>query len=508
MNNLTLFLLGLVLINVPACLPQNNNQCFSLTLNPSYPCCKGNNIVYTDEDGDWGVEGNKWCGIGDGNPENTCFSTSLGYPCCKSCNVVYTDDDGDWGVEKNKWCGIKDSCASDSDDNEFTYSILKLENKKRNMLYSPLSIEYALNMLQEGAAGNTYNEINKLIGKSEPSKYESFGKNLSLANGLFIRDSYYDRIKTDYINILKEKYNADIIKDEFKSAQNANSWIKEKTLGIINNAVSDETVKNEKIVMLLINALAIDMEWVLQFSPDNTNGQTFYLDNGDTMTAAMMSLKEVTSESIGYYLDDDLTVLTMNLKEYSDTQLEFMAIKPTGSLSDFVNNVSEVQISEIDSKIQTAYSTKDGVNVKIPKFKFDYEISLKGVLEELGVKEAFNELKADFSKMGDAKEKGEYLFVSSGIHKAEIEFTEKGARAAAVTVFHMGAAKALPPPPKRPINIIIDEPFMFIIRDKFTKDVWFTGTVYEPTKYNSDDYKVETTTSSSKTIPAKTLPYY
>jgi len=108
--------------------------------------------------------------------------------------------------------------------------------------------------------------------------------------------------------------------------------------------------------------------------------------------------------------------------------------------------------------------------------------------------------------MGDAKIKGEYLFVSGGIHKAEIEFTEKGARAAAVTVFGMTAAKALPPPPKYPINIIIDKPFMFIIRDKVTKDVWFTGTVYEPTKYNSDDYKVETV--STKSIPTKSLPNY
>jgi len=60
MNNLTLFLLGLVLINLPACVPQNNNQCFSLTLNPFYLCCKDNKIVYTDES-------NKWCGIGNGD---------------------------------------------------------------------------------------------------------------------------------------------------------------------------------------------------------------------------------------------------------------------------------------------------------------------------------------------------------------------------------------------------------------------------------------------------------
>jgi len=106
--------------------------------------------------------------------------------------------------------------------------------------------------------------------------------------------------------------------------------------------------------------------------------------------------------------------------------------------------------------------------------------------------------------MGDAKEKDDYLFVSMGIHKAETEFTEKGTRAATVTVFHMGGITALPPPPKHPINIVNDKPFMFIIKDKFTKDVWFTGTVYEPTKYNPDDCKVEITTTS-KTIPLKLI---
>jgi len=31
------------------------------------------------------------------------------YKCCSKCDVIYTDDDGDWGVENNKWCGIPDS---------------------------------------------------------------------------------------------------------------------------------------------------------------------------------------------------------------------------------------------------------------------------------------------------------------------------------------------------------------------------------------------------------------
>ncbi|OUM68451.1 family 5 glycoside hydrolase, partial [Piromyces sp. E2] len=77
-----------------------NTSCFSY---PDYPCCQDNIVVYSDNDGDWGVENNEWCGI---NSSSSCWSKALGYECCTGCSVVYTDNDGDWGVENNEWCGI------------------------------------------------------------------------------------------------------------------------------------------------------------------------------------------------------------------------------------------------------------------------------------------------------------------------------------------------------------------------------------------------------------------
>jgi len=77
-------------------------DCFSTKL--GYPCCQyTKDVVYTDSDGEWGVENNNWCGI-----ENTsCWATKLGYPCCKSTTqIVYVDNDGNWGVENDEWCGL------------------------------------------------------------------------------------------------------------------------------------------------------------------------------------------------------------------------------------------------------------------------------------------------------------------------------------------------------------------------------------------------------------------
>jgi len=76
-----------------------------------YKCCQGKNVIYTDNDGDWGVENGDWCGIVADTPTSSatsCWSSSLGYPCCSSASaeVYYTDGDGKWGVENGDWCGI------------------------------------------------------------------------------------------------------------------------------------------------------------------------------------------------------------------------------------------------------------------------------------------------------------------------------------------------------------------------------------------------------------------
>jgi len=527
MNNLSLSLLGLVLIGIPACLSENTNkQCFSL---PTYPCCEGKKVIFTDEKGrDWGKENGKWCGIESTNScfseaigypccvgkkvlfvdesgywgveneqwcgiekdsSNSCFSVALGYSCCQQCEVLFTDESGKWGVENGEWCGIKSSCSSDvviKADADFDLAFLKLENNKKNMLYSPLSIKYALHMLLEGAEGNTYTEISKLVGNEELAKYKSIDNILSFANGLYIRDTFYQYVDTSYINTLKKKYDAEVVEDEFKNAQNVNKWIEDKTLGIIKNMLKDETVQDPLTFMILINALAIDMEWTETFSFRDTSGREFHINNDQTIMATMMS-QTIYSNNLSYYLGDDVTVVTMNLKKYGDMQFEFMAIMPNNNdLHDFVSNVTKEQINELDEKLKLASNEKYGVDVMIPKFQFGYDLSLKEDLKDLGINDVFNGSQANLSKMVNQKGSAQKPSVGDALHKANIEFTEKGVKAAAVTVIVVTAKGLLPPMQTYPVQVVIDKPFMFVIRDKNTKDIWFTGTVYEPNRWEDD----------------------
>jgi len=86
----------------------NNNSCWSSRL--GYPCCKSCNVVFTDNDGKWGVENDDWCGISSTcNNSNTCVGAQ-GYPCCQNSCIVYsTDADGRWSIENGDWCLIKNN---------------------------------------------------------------------------------------------------------------------------------------------------------------------------------------------------------------------------------------------------------------------------------------------------------------------------------------------------------------------------------------------------------------
>jgi len=84
----------------------SDSSCWSEAL--GYKCCSSClSTVFTDDDGDWAVEKDEWCGIKPSCKANKkCFSEP-DYPCCSSgATVVLTDESGKWGVENDEWCGI------------------------------------------------------------------------------------------------------------------------------------------------------------------------------------------------------------------------------------------------------------------------------------------------------------------------------------------------------------------------------------------------------------------
>lgn len=139
------------------------------------------------------------------------------------------------------------------------------------MIFSPLSIKYALKMLEEGTEGESKLQISNVLGNETLKKYNS-NSNMAFANALFAKDSYENKIKNSYISTLKTKYNAEVKVDSFSSPENLNSWVSNKTLNLIKD-LFEEVDKNT--VFMLINALAIDMDWEDKFIKTRTPGRMF-----------------------------------------------------------------------------------------------------------------------------------------------------------------------------------------------------------------------------------------
>jgi len=367
------------------------------------------------------------------------------------------------------------------ENTEMSLKFLKKENEKKNMIYSPLSIKYALKMLNEGADGNTKKQIEDLIGTEVIQKYNNIEKVLSLANAVYIRDTYSKYVTSEYKNILMGKYNAEVKNDSFKDASNINKWIEDKTFKQIKNMLEDEMVADPLSKMILVNALAIDMEWKNQFDTEHTTGKDFYLENGAKMNATTMNQK-TSSDDIAYYKDSNYVALSMDLEEYENTQLQFLAIMPDKDLSEYIDKFSITELEKITKNLKLASKEKNGLNISIPKFSYDYDLKLKADLQAFGITDAFDGELADFHKMTNKEEK---LYVGDALHKANIDFTEKGVKAAAVTVMLMKEFASAEQPIK-PVEIKIDKPFLYIIRDKKTNEIWFVGTVYEPNSWEKD----------------------
>ena len=458
---------------------------------------------------------------------------------------------------------------NDNSLNDFDLYFLKMENSRENKVYSPLSIKYALGMLYQATDGESRGQIESILGDYKSKKYVD-SNHLSLVNAIFVRDSISNNLKSEYTLNIRDRYNAEVKYDSFNNADNINKWISDKTFNLINNFVSNDEVQN--LDYELVNALAIDMEWVNKIQTDNYRNsykvsyphedyghfvpsldtsemRTIKFDNKDVKVLTIGAsanrynivktlgedeikarVKEEFNKyratngdecltqqqlndfdgylntyiqeldgnygrlksSTDFYFSDneDEIIFAKDLKEYDGTTLEYVGIMPKkSSLSEYVNNVDANVLSKKISNLKdlSIDSFKDGVITQIdgfiPVFNYDYKLKLKQDLKNMGIIDVFDKEKADLSGM---LKNADGAYISSAGHKATIDFSNEGIKAAAVTTLGgVGSATCgfdyFFEVPVEKIDLTFDKPFMYLIMDKDTKEVWFVGTVYNPT---------------------------
>lgn len=371
--------------------------------------------------------------------------------------------------------------------NSFNSKIIKSVNdiEDNNYLISPYSMEIALNMLREGANGDTKTQIDNLIGTRTINNIKIKDR-INVANAVFIKNKYKSNVQKDYYQKLKTKYNAEILYDEFNTPKVLNDWTNKETNGMIPALLKDIP---ERFVMGIANALAIDVDWSVKFDCQSTARANFTKIDNEVLEVSMMS--NTYKGEAKYFETEDAKGVILPYKSYTDNgeetyedanNLEFIGILPNGNIKEYVNNITSQTINNIDNKAKET-SNSYRLVLNLPMFSYDYDFTkFKESLIDLGVEDAFNEEHADLSNMIQIKDTN--VFISDAIHKTHIDLNEKGTKAAAVTAVIVTDATAVQDKKPTIINLKFNKPFAYIIRDKKTKEMLFFGVVYEPSKWN------------------------
>ena len=355
-----------------------------------------------------------------------------------------------------------------------------------NYLVSPYSVEVALNMLKEGADGTTLDEINSVITEGTISTFDIKDR-IGIANALFIKNMYKDYVNEDFVSSLSNMYGAEIIYDEFNTPDEINKWCKEKTWDMIDKVVDDIS---KDYVLGIANAVAIDVDWKQSFECNNTTSGEFSKSDGSIMNVEMMH--NTYSSDVKYFENDDYTGVVIPYSSYDSngeisedgSNLEFVGILPTGSISDFISNNSTLDNIANDA---TEASSDKNVVVSLPRFSYSYELSdFASVLKSMGIASVFDSVNADLTKIisrDDMSSLGiENLYVSKAVHKTYIDLNEKGTKAAAVTYLQI-EKNSVDVEESEKFEIEFNKPFVFMIRDSVTKEMLFFGTVYTPNEW-------------------------
>ncbi len=360
--------------------------------------------------------------------------------------------------------------------------------KNENFVFSPLSLSLALSMTLSGADSTTEQGMLEALHLSIPEEkiYPSFNAlllaieqsqemtkkgsegsqfQINFANSIWGQAGY--SFDTEFLDTLAKYYGAGVYNVDFRrnpeAAINAiNAWVEDETQEKIQDLIPSGAI-NELTRLVLANAIYFNGSWLYPFDAKNTSQQPFKLLDGPEVTVELMKL---SGKSLAYDKGENFQAVSL---PYLSTDFNMMIVLPdAGKFQEFENQFSPEALKTIINEMQFVK-----VDLSMPKFDFESTLNANNALKALGMEEAFDVEKADFSGITQEDE----LMITDVLHKTTITVDEAGTEAAAASAVIVGVRSYNP---EDPIVLVIDRPFQFFIMHKPTNAILFMGKVMQP----------------------------
>ena len=335
-----------------------------------------------------------------------------------------------------------------------------------SLIFSPLSITYALGMMNNGAAGQTQQEINEVLGFGDAGAdaINAFCRKLlteaptldettaaEIANTVFVNSGKNYHLQQGFIDKANAFYDAEPMELNFYDKQNTidiiNGWANDHTHGMIPILFDDENSFNADAVSYLLNALYFKGAWTNKFDKNSTQDEPF----AGGQTVPMMHQREYFQ-----YTENDLyqaVLLPYGNEAYRMTVILPREDKSIDEVLDLMNSLN----------IEFPQWTEE-VDLTLPRIQTGTSLPLVDVMKELGMTRAFT-MNAEFPYFGNRD-----VFISNMFQKAAIDLDEEGTEAAAVTVIEYESTGI-----SHHVTFHANRPFFYTISEQSTGAIFFVG---------------------------------
>ena len=368
--------------------------------------------------------------------------------------------------------------------NEFSFNLFKqiIDSRladeslhRQSIIVSPISITYALGMLNNGAAGDTQEQINKVLGfgstgadsintfcqkmlKSAPA-LDSLTK-VMISNNIYVNENYV--LKPEFTQIANTYYNAYPETRDFHDGMTMdviNTWASDHTEKMIEK-ILDQDSFDPDAVSYLLNAIYFKGEWTHKFDKAFTVEEEFRHTGYSTGTS-VLPMMHMTTE-LEYASVDGYQILRL---PYGNKSFCMTILLPI--IIEYADPLPPVPLSETWSKLDKEMSSIL-VDLKLPRFETSSEIDLSDIMSDLGMPDAFNPDKANFSRFCSIP-----TYIELMKQMARIKLDEEGTEAAAVTIIGM-KDNAVSHEPEI-VYFHADHPFIYIISETSSNAIFFIG---------------------------------
>jgi serpin B len=370
-------------------------------------------------------------------------------------------------------------------NNAFAFNLYQaLKGSGGNMFFSPYSISLALAMTYAGAHDSTaqqmadtlhyvlpqdrlhpaFNNLDEVLatrGQGAKGK-DGKGFRLNIVNAIWGQKGY--KFLAQYLDLLAENYGAglrlmDFINAPETSRQIINKWVSDQTEGLIKDLIPAGAI-DSLTRLVLTDAIYFNAAWATPFEKSLTQPDTFHLADGSEVKVPMMR----QTEHLNYMDGESFQAVEL---PYDGRELSMLIMVPdAGKFAEVEKTMDAAQVNNVIKNLNGKQ-----IALSLPTFKFESQFGLKKTLSGMGMPVAFSD-SADFSGMTGKRD----LYISDVIHKAFIATDESGTEAVAATAVIMRATAM----PVAPLEVKIDRPFIFLIRDIKTGTVIFIGRVMNP----------------------------